>query len=280
MLRNICLLLTIFLSGCETLSALPDAAPPVPREQPQSAHAPLEAPIEPPVKPQTVTQQAAKTGEVEREEKTTGSAAAHQRNAQTKFINGSAAYQIPPVMTEDSPSPVDLWIDAGVSVEKITSELKEYLTENLKRTAQRFERPLDTVKAKSIGTDVVGQSVLIGKRMYAELSGEGFSFDKTGPQERTFIAGQPLKWSWIVTPKKAGNDLILKIEVRTDLGEGEASIEPIRDYVRVNARPLTWKEKFERIEWWVKALTGMGISTLIAAIYKLMMKKQQKDDDV
>lgn len=257
----------VCLSACTTLPfatptpypiAIPAPPPPAPAPAPPAQSAPA------------VGEE--RKADEERSAKAPTQPAQEAKARRAQFVNGSAAYQIPPVMVEGKDSPVDLWIDAGVTVQGIRAQLRNYLIENLVRTAKRLGQDVENIKAQSIGTDIVAKSVLIGKKMFAELSGTGFDFDKTGPQEQAYIEGQPLQWSWLVTPKKAGDGLMLKLEVKADPGEGQTPVVAIRESVRVIARPRTLKERIEEIDLWVKLLTGSGLSALLALMYKRIRK--------
>jgi len=184
------------------------------------------------------------------------------------FIPGSAAYQIPVNMVEGQSSPVDLWIDPSITVDELRAQLHNFLTENALRADKRTGK--SDVKSKSIGTtQIVGKEVLIGKKMYAELIGPDFEITPAGPKEEAYIKDRPLRWSWLVKPKHDGkNGLPLEIRVMADPGEGQTPVETIREVVIVHAREKTWKERFEELDWWIKLISGGGISSVILLLWK------------
>lgn len=191
------------------------------------------------------------------------------------FISGSAAYQIPPYMVENQASPVDLWIDASLSVEDLKAQLNSFLIENTNRAILRSGQP--AVKSKSVGTtQIVGKEVLIGKKMYAELIGPDFEIQPSGPREQTYIESRPLRWSWLVKPKLASKEgLPLEIRVMADPGEGQTPVETIREVVIVQARKQSWREIFEAIDWWIKLLGGGGVGAVVVVTVKYFLSRRK-----
>jgi hypothetical protein len=190
------------------------------------------------------------------------------------FTRGQAAYHIPLTMVQDKASHVDLWIDASVTSDDLQAQLYRFLEESAKRAGKRMNK--QEVKSKSaVQDEIVGKDVLIGKKMYAELIGSNSDFEisPSGSIEATYREGIPLRWSWLVKPKRVGKDgLPLEIRVMADPGEGRTPIEPIREVVVVYARERTWKEIFEELDWWIKLLTGGGISGALIWIYTKIRK--------
>lgn len=193
------------------------------------------------------------------------------------FRKGQAAYHVPLTMVENKTSNVDLWIDASVSSEELRIRLYEFLEDNAKRANKRI-RKNDVKSNASVKDEIVGREVLIGKKMYAELIGtiSDFEISPSGKVEATYKEGIPLRWSWLVKPKRDGEEgLPLEIKVTADPGDGQTPIETIREKVIVHAREKTWKEKFEELDWWIKLLTGGGISSIVIWLYKKFRGRQR-----
>jgi hypothetical protein len=186
---------------------------------------------------------------------------------QPGLVPGSAVYQIPSPMVENQSSPVDLWIDASMTVDDLSAQLKRFLIENVNRAAKRSGQPM--VKSKSFGTtQIVGKEVLIGRKMYAELTGPDFEIQPPGLQQQAYIEGRSLRWSWLVKPKRASEDgLPLEIRVMADPGEGQTPVETIREVVVVHARKQSWKEIFEQLDWWIKLLGGGGVGAIVVWLF-------------
>lgn len=173
------------------------------------------------------------------------------------LIPGSAAYQIPTTMIENESSPVDLWIDTSMTREEISQKLDNFLKENAERAANRTGK----VKSKAIGTtQIVGKDVVVGKKMYAELTGPDFEIQPSGSQELAYIPGRTLTWHWLVKPTHASETgLPLAISVQADPGEGKTPEPTIQEVVIVHARKKTPREIFEELDWWIKLFGGGGI---------------------
>jgi len=191
------------------------------------------------------------------------------------LMPGSAAYQIPLSMVENQSSPVDLWIDASISVEDLMVQLNSFLIENANSAAVRLGQSV--VKSKAMGTtQITGRDVLIGRKMYAELIGQDFEIQPSGIQEQTYIEGRSLRWSWWVKPKRAGKEgLPLEIKVMADPGEGKTPVETIREVVIVQARKQSLREIFEAIDWWIKLLGGGGVSVVAVGLVKWLLPRRR-----
>ena len=206
----------------------------------------------------------------------------HQEKSTTTVAglkSGSAAYNIPTVMIENESSPVDLWIDASLTVMELREQLGGFLNDNLKRAIKRTGRT--EVKSKQVGTTpIYGKEILIGKKMYAELTGPDFEIEPSGMQAQTYIEGRGLRWSWLVKPKhKSDNGIPLEIRVLADPGEGQTPVETIREVVIVSARTKTWKELIEELDWWIKLLGGSGVSAIFLWVFKWLFAKFKNSGD-
>jgi hypothetical protein len=192
------------------------------------------------------------------------------------LIPGSAAYQIPPYMVENQTSPVDLWIDASMPVEDLKAQLKNWLIDNANRATVRSGQPV--VKSTPVGTtQIVGKEVLIGRKMYAELTGPDFEIQPTGRQEQAYIKGRSLRWSWLVKPKRASKEgLPLEITVMADPGEGKTPVRTIREVVIVQARKQTLKEIFTGLDWWIKLFGGGGVGAVILWVFNWLFRRRGK----
>jgi hypothetical protein len=179
-------------------------------------------------------------------------------------------------MVEGQTSRVDLWIE----VEKSMPDLKRMLEEHLVKAAKDAEaRAGHNLKTTPFGTTVVeSRTVLIGKKMFAELTGSPTDFEITpaGSQERIFREGVTFKWLWDVKPKKASKEgLPLTLKVTADPGDGGLPLEPMREIVMVKAAPQTIRQRIEAFEWWVKLLTGGSLAALIAAIWAWIRSREK-----
>jgi hypothetical protein len=128
----------------------------------------------------------------------------------------------------------------------------------------------------------VGKEVLIGRKMFAELTGPDFEIQPSGLKEETYIEGRPLRWSWLVKPKRASKDgLPLEIRVMADPGEGQTPVETIREVVVVHARKRSWKEIFEELDWWIKLLGGGGVGAVVAWLFnRLFLRRGNKSGGI
>ena len=179
-----------------------------------------------------------------------------------KFVDASAAYQIPHNMVRNQTSPVDLWIDTNKSEQELTAELNTYL----KGIAQKA---IVEVKGRRVSeqnaatTTVTSQPILVAKYVSAELSAseKDFAIEPKGPQQITARTDIPLKWHWLVTPLRASDaGLPLTLTVIVNPGDGGTPLTPIQETVKV-VSDATWWEKL------IDFAKGLDpVTKLIAAI--------------
>lgn len=201
--------------------------------------------------------------------------------AEPDLVAGSAVYQIPPLMTEQSASPVDLWVDASLSETALQKKLEEFLQQNAERSLLRA-KIAGIVEVPGAATQVVSREVMVGRKMYAKLSGDqNFIIDPPGEVEKPYEAGEPFKWHWLVTPKKVSRvPQILVLEVSAANEDGEKRVRTMREEVYVEAIPPTWYERlkkwFQELDWWVKLFGGGGLGAAVVWIGNRALSRRSK----
>lgn len=120
----------------------------------------------------------------------------------------------------------------------------------------------ELVATASEGTSIQGISGVISPSMRAEVIGEDFEIDRTGPLEPISEYGGTSSWRWRVTPESSG-DRILKFQLHLltqdkaqvgaeilELGEATVTVES------------NLSEGFKRNWYWIAIVLGMPLAVI------------------
>lgn len=197
-----------------------------------------------------------------------------------KFVEASAAYQIPLTMVRNKSTPVDLWIDASLSPEQLKSQLQAFLQENAPQGApwvkhQKLGEPdaaTDNIRTKG--------SIRIAKQVSATLKGakeDDFKIEPMGPEQITARTDMPLTWRWMVTPLRASEEgLRLTLSVVVDPGDGSTPLKPIEETVVIQSDAGWWERLIEfikQLDPLMKFIAALGaILPLLAGLLAWLCK--------
>ena len=116
----------------------------------------------------------------------------------------------------------------------------------------------------------------LGCSVEAELTGVDFDIEPRGPQERSFVSGDELRWTWTVRPNRSGSGLLLELTVRgfvrgvsdvagaRELARGP---DPITVSISVVSEPRSFTERAADVWWgfWESPL-WTGIAGILAVL--------------
>ena len=128
----------------------------------------------------------------------------------------------------------------------------------------------------------------IGRRMAAQLQGDGFTIAPTGLQQRDLFVGDAARWDWQVTPDKARRyRLLLSAYVVVQAADGSSKESLLKTLELPLSVKVTWGQRIGDLmddseAWltrgtnWIKALTVFLIS--VGGLIALFRRKKPSDE--
>jgi hypothetical protein len=193
------------------------------------------------------------------------------------LMRGAAVHSIPDRMVKDDSTPIDLLMDPLKTPAQLKQELAQMLLSNAHRAARNRGVVLSAQELALPNTELVAESVLIGKKMTAEIiaNASDFQISPQGPVDYEYRPGETLRWRWYVKPlRESASGMPLSLKVTADPGSGQ-SVRVIDRTVIVRSGLTWWQEAARTIEGlltWFNLVLG-GTLAAIGALLKWLFGK-------
>ena len=157
--------------------------------------------------------------------------------------------------------PVIMKLPLDSSVITAPSEAKQFEGFEVKlnlNTQQLAEFINEIVSISTVGTSIQGITGFISPNMQAEVKGEGFRIENTGPQKQLYIFNDATEWKWQVVPESSGIQTIkFKMHVTSTERDHQKVnvIELGRANISVDSSPIMWMV----YNWWIFALIALAL---------------------
>lgn len=170
--------------------------------------------------------------------------------------------------------PLLMKIPIDSSVITAPSEAKQYegfevkLNLNTQQFAKFFNR---IVSVASEGTSIQGVTGSVSPNMKAEISGNNFHLENTGPQEQLHVLGDFTEWKWHVVPKSSGVQTIqfkLHLTTAEDNQQKVKVVNLAEANIQVERNLSMWLVH----NWWLIAL----LTILVFAGWKVFHRYKLK----
>ena len=143
--------------------------------------------------------------------------------------------------------------------------------------------PSETVEAYEGPT--LPYDVVVGPRMTATLTGEGFEISPRGPQPQDLTRGETIMWTWKVTPREEGVHilrLITAVEAPGPDGE-HLKLQSTTRQAEIQVSIGFWGRLWAFLTGapaWLKALTGVitALTALVVAVIAFVRVFRRKKD--
>ena len=116
----------------------------------------------------------------------------------------------------------------------------------------------EIVSISTVGTSIQGITGFISPKMQAEITGENFRIENSGPQRPMYALSDASEWTWQVTPQSSGTQ---KITFKMHVTSTEQDQQKIHDIelaeanIIVESNTLMWMV----YNWWIFALIGLAL---------------------
>jgi len=131
----------------------------------------------------------------------------------------------------------------------------------------------ELIATASEGTSILGITGVIAPNVRAEVIGEDFEIDRTGPLDPVSEYGGTANWRWRVTPESSG-DQVLKFQLHLHLlTQDNAQVgAKILELAEANvAVQSNWSEGFKRHWHWI-ALLSLTLFVIIVGLRRRTAK--------
>jgi hypothetical protein len=116
----------------------------------------------------------------------------------------------------------------------------------------------NNVAISSEGTSIQGITGFISSSMKAEITGDGFYIENSGPQNQLYGLHESTQWKWQVVPESSGIQTIKFIMHVTAIEHGHQKmhgIELAEANIVVDSNPVMWMV----YNWWIFVLLGLAL---------------------
>ncbi|MBL8496765.1 hypothetical protein ABF87_00715 [Nitrosomonas sp. JL21] len=121
----------------------------------------------------------------------------------------------------------------------------------------------ELITTASEGTSILGITGVIAPNMRAEILGEDFEIDRTGPLDPVSVYGGTASWRWRVTPESSG-DQVLKFQLhlltKDDAQVGAKILELAEANVDIQSN---WSEGLKRHWYWIVLLLLVPLAIFV-----------------